>query len=270
MSYAHETVATRSISGESTTNGSSPACFPEPRVGHRANSIDHRRMCVESHWEAVSLFNNICYAFPLLPMISIHRSISLVRTSIPSSINCVRGLFTFARRYSCHGSNTSLLTLNLVTPTLMHALHKSGGKSLVPCSTSRTRPFIASKIFWSLHLVSYRPLNEAKQKLPSPVHVELRSLGSIITMKIAYTRGQKINTCADEFLDILCVCQDSYRQLDYDEIAPMVSFIPARSPVSMIPSSPPSMRPVSASTAIPRSWQYPRSAFVLVRFSSFS
>lgn len=44
------------------------------------------------------LYLPIRYAIPLLPMISIQRSISLVNTSIPSSITCVRGLFTFARR----------------------------------------------------------------------------------------------------------------------------------------------------------------------------
>ena len=48
--------------------------------------------------------------------------------------------------------------------------------------------------------------------MPLPVHVELRSLWSIVAMEIAYARGQKVDTRVDEFLDILSIRQDSYRQ----------------------------------------------------------
>lgn len=109
-------------------------------------------MIIICFWNFISY---LAYTFPLLPIMSIHRSVSSTRTSIPSSMSCVNGRCTLARIYSCHGLSSSLFTLNLVTPASMPERHSSGGKSFVPCSTSRARPFSASKMPRSLVAVSH-------------------------------------------------------------------------------------------------------------------
>ena len=43
----------------------------------------------------------------------------------------------------------------------------------------------------------------------SPVQVEMRSLGTVVTVEVAYARGQEIDSGADKFFDIFRVCQDS-------------------------------------------------------------
>lgn len=118
-----------------------------PVSGELFNEVRNEddRLASESAFEMDTLLPTFgpLHAFPLLPHMSIHRSVSACMTLICSSINFTNGQSAACfRSTSLPTSKSSLLTFSLMAPERMQRCMISAGKSLVPCRATKTRLLI--------------------------------------------------------------------------------------------------------------------------------
>ena len=133
-----------------------------------------------------------------------------------------------------------LIDVQLDRPVLNTALHNLGRK--VVCAVERHH-----------HSAIYLTVDPGQS-----VKVELGPSWTIVAVDVSYARCKKVNLSSEKVLDLLRRSKECWHQISHQFQASSFNCnldiaLPSRDPVSAIPSSPPLMRPLSASTAMPRS-----------------